>query len=75
VWRIPRLVAEIENSRFKFLSSKWRTIVVLPAPDGAENMMSLPCIKEFKVPDSKFQVKLDIGYWKFNIGHFALKYV
>ena len=33
-------------------------MVVLPAPDGAENMMSLPFIKEFQVSSSKLQVNV-----------------
>jgi hypothetical protein len=44
-------------------------MVVLPAPEGAENMMSFPCIKEFQVSGSKFQVSF------FDIGNFTLKYV
>lgn len=38
-------------------------MVVLPAPEGAENMMSFPDIKEFKVSGSKFQVIVIAGRW------------
>ncbi|GAB1858337.1 hypothetical protein MHTCC0001_31740 [Flavobacteriaceae bacterium MHTCC 0001] len=34
----------MENSKFKSsIPNKWRTIVVLPEPEGAENTMSFPC--------------------------------
>ena len=36
-------VADIEKDRLRALSwSNWRTIVVLPLPEGAENTISLP---------------------------------
>jgi hypothetical protein len=36
------VVAEIENERSGIFFNRWWTIVVLPAPEGAEKMMSLP---------------------------------
>jgi hypothetical protein len=37
-------VAETENDNRRSLRPiKWRTIVVLPAPLGAEKMIALPC--------------------------------
>jgi len=36
------VVADTENSSSGNLLSKWCTMVVLPAPDGAENIMSFP---------------------------------
>ena len=37
-------VAEIENSNSGCSLSRWPTTVLLPAPEGAENMMTLPDI-------------------------------
>jgi hypothetical protein len=37
-----RVVADMENDNSGNLRSRWCTMVVLPAPEGAEKMMSLP---------------------------------
>ena len=37
-------LADIEKSNTLIFSSKARTIVVLPAPEGAENIMHLPFV-------------------------------
>ena len=34
-------VAEIENSNSGYMPSRWFTTVLLPAPDGAEKMITL----------------------------------
>jgi hypothetical protein len=39
------VVHEIENSKFKSgWANKWRTMVVFPEPDGAENTNNFPFI-------------------------------
>ena len=40
------VVAETENSRSRPCSRRWFTIVVFPAPDGAETITSLPFISK-----------------------------
>ena len=37
---IKQLMEDMENSSLRFLASIRLTMVVLPAPDGAENMIS-----------------------------------
>jgi hypothetical protein len=46
---LSRVQADIEKASLGFTFSKCFTMVVLPAPDGAEKMMIFPCIGGYTV--------------------------